>query len=94
MGSALGLLSLVTGRLRELICARSLASRGTPSALAGELGKQEWQVRNHVRWARAFSDGELERLLAECARVERSLKSGADEETEMVRLIAHVCGVA
>ena len=93
-GSALGLLSLVTGRLRELICARSLASRGTPAALAGELGKQEWQVRNHARWARAFSDGELERLLAECARVERSLKSGADEETEMVRLIAHVCGVA
>ena len=93
-GSALGLLSLVTGRLRELICARSLASRGTPAALAEELGKQEWQVRNHARWARAFSDGELERLLAECARVERSLKSGADEETEMVRLIAHVCDVA
>ena len=93
-GSALGLLSLVCGRLRELICARSLAARGASPSLADELGKQEWQVRNHARWARAFSDGELEALLAECARVERALKSGADEQTEMVRLIAHICGAA
>lgn len=93
-GSALGLLSLVCGRLRELICARSLAARGASPSLADELGKQEWQVRNHARWARAFSDGELEGLLAECARVERALKSGADEQTEMVRLIARICGAA
>lgn len=93
-GSALGLLSLVTGRLRELVCARSLAARGDAGALAAELGKQEWQVRNHLRWARAFADGELEALLAACAGAERALKSGADADEVMVRLIARVCGAA
>lgn len=93
-GSALGLLSLVTGRLRELVCARSLAARGQAHALAGELKKQDWQVRNHVRWARSFADGELEALLGACAEAERSLKRGADPDAEMVRLIARVCGAA
>ena len=93
-GSSIGLLSLVTGRLRELLCARSLAARGAASQLASELGKQDWQVKNHVRWARAFAEGELEGLLDACARTERALKSGADEQAEMVRLIARVCGVA
>ena len=51
-------------------------------------------MRNYVRWSRAFADGELEALLGECARVERALKGGADERTEMVRLIARACGVA
>lgn len=93
-GSALGLLSLVTGRLRELVCARCLAARGQAHALASELRKQEWQVRGHARWAAAFADGELERLLGECAAAERALKSGADADTVMVRLIARVCGAA
>ena len=93
-GSALGLLTLIVGRLRELVCARSLAGRGQARALAQELKKQDWQVRNHVRWARAFADGELEHLLGSCAGVERALKSGADPDTEMVRLIALICGVA
>lgn len=93
-GSALGLLSLVTGRLRELVCARSLAARGDAGALAGELGKQAWQVRNHLRWARTFAGGELEALLAACAGAERALKSGADADEVMVRLIARVCGAA
>ena len=92
-GSALGLLSLVTGRLRELLCARSLAARGAASQLASELGKQDWQVKNHVRWARAFAGGELEGLLDACARAERALKSGADEQAEMVRLIVRICGI-
>lgn len=91
-GSALGLLSLVTGRFRELVCARSLGARGQAQAVAGELKKQDWQVRNYARWARGFADGELEHLLGECARVERALKSGADEKTEMVRLIVLACG--
>lgn len=91
-GSALGLLSLVTGRLRELICARALDARGSAGLLAGELGKQDWQVKNHIAWARGFARGELEALLSECARVERALKSGAEPETEMVRLIALICG--
>lgn len=95
-GSALGLLSLITGRIRELICARSLAARGATAAqLAEELGKRsDWQVKNHMRWARSFGDGELEALLAACARSERALKSGAEEDDVMVRLVALVCGAA
>ena len=91
-GSSLGLLSLVTGRLRELVCARSLSTRGASALLAEELGKRDWQVKNHLRWARGFSDGELEALLGACATAERALKSGADERTVMVGLISRVCG--
>lgn len=92
-GSALGLLALVAGRLRELVCARSLDARGQGHALAGELKKADWQVRNHVRWARGFADGELEALLGACAEAERALKSGADGDAALVSLVARVCGV-
>ena len=54
---------------------------------------QEGEVKNYVRWSRAFGDGELESLLDACAGAERALKSGADEQAEMVRLITRVCGV-
>ena len=91
-GSALGLLSLVAGRLRELVCARSLAARGRAAGIAEELGKQDWQVRNHVRWAGAFGEGELEGLLGACAEAERALKTGADADDVMVSLVARVCG--
>lgn len=90
-GSPLGLLSLVTTRLRELVCARSLYARGQGHAVASELRKADWQVRSHVRWARGFADGELERLLIECGRVERALKSGADADAEMARLVVRIC---
>ena len=90
-GSELGLLSLIVGRLRELVCARSLDARGQAHALAAELKKQDWQVRNHVRWARGFSDGELEDFLGACASAERALKSGDDADTVMVRLIVRIC---
>ena len=93
-GSSLGLLSLIVGRLRELVCARSLDARGQSHALAAELKKQDWQVRNHVRWARSFAEGELEELLGLCAAAERALKSSSDEDVVMVRLIARICGVS
>ena len=93
-GSSLGLLALIVGRLRELVCARSLDARGQSHALAAELKKQDWQVRNHVRWARSFAEGELEELLGRCAAAERALKSSSDEDVIMVRLIASICGVS
>lgn len=90
-GSPLGLLSLMTTRLRELVCARSLDARGQSHAVAAELHKADWQVRGHVRWARGFADGELEALLMECASVERGIKSGADADTELARLVVRIC---
>lgn len=92
-GSALGLLTLVTGRVRELVCARCLAARGQAQGIAAALGKRDWQVRNHARWAAGFGPGELERALVACAATERALKSGADADTQMTRLVTLICGV-
>lgn len=90
--SAIGLVSLITGRVRELICARSLAKRGDSGLLAKELKKADWQVRNLGRWAGNFRDGELERLLALCAESDAALKSGADESMVLTRLACGMCG--
>ncbi|MFR3999235.1 MAG: DNA polymerase III subunit delta, partial [Paratractidigestivibacter faecalis] len=91
--SAIGLLSLVTGRIRELICARALMARGDARGIAAALGKADWQVRGHARNAGRFAEGELEGLLVECARADRALKTGADADATMAVLVAHICGV-
>ncbi|MBQ6491839.1 MAG: DNA polymerase III subunit delta, partial [Atopobiaceae bacterium] len=56
------------------------------------LGKQEWQVKNHLRWARGFSDGDLERALVEAAALERILKGTGDSDAAFVSYVARVCG--
>ena len=93
-GQAVRILALAVGRIRELICARSLDGRGTPGLLASELGKQDWQVRNHMRWSRAFKDGELEAALHACADADAALKRGENPDTVMLGLIFSVCGVS
>lgn len=90
--SQIALTSLLCGRLRELVCARSLATRGQGGMLAQELGKQQWQVKNHLRWARRFADGELEACLGRAAACERGLKSGDDPESTFLSLVMAVCG--
>ena len=84
---------MVTIRIRELICARALDSRGEGAGVARALGKQDWQVRNYVRWARRFAPGELEQDLSACASCERALKGSADSESAFLSLIATICGV-
>lgn len=91
-GSPIGLLSLVTGRVKELLCAKSLGARGEGALVAQELKKQSWQVRNYARWAGNFRDGELEALLARCADADAALKSGADAQIVMVGVVCAVCG--
>ena len=93
-GQAVRILALAVGRIRELICARSLDGRGTPGLLASELGKQDWQVRNHLRWARAFKDGELEAALHACADADAALKRGENPDTVMLGLIFKVCSAS
>ena len=90
--SEIALVSLLVTRLRELVCAQSLASRGQPGALAGTLGKQGWQVKNHLRWASRFGRGELADSLGQCAACDRALKTGADEKTTFTRLVLAICG--
>ena len=93
-GQAVRILALAVGRIRELSCARSLDGRGTPGLLASELGKQDWQVRNHMRWSRAFKDGELEAALHACADADAALKRGENPNTVMLGLIFSVCGAS
>lgn len=90
--SQVALLTLLVGRIRELACARSLAARGEGASLARTLGKQDWQVKNHLRWARGFADGDLERALVEAAALERVLKGTGDSDAAFVAYVARVCG--
>ncbi len=79
--------SVLVGRLRELICAKSLDARRAASGLARELGRQSWQVKNHVRWSRAFGEEELVELLGQAAVCERALKGSQDSEAAFVRFV-------
>lgn len=79
--------SVLVGRLRELICAKSLDARGAASGLARELGRQSWQVKNHVRWSRTFGEEELVELLGQAAVCERALKGSQDSEVAFARFV-------
>ena len=79
--------SVLVGRLRELICAKSLDARGAASGLARELGRQSWQVKNYVRWSRAFGEEELVELLGRAAVCERALKGSQDSEAAFARFV-------
>ena len=88
----IALLSLIVGRIRELICARSLMDRGEQYQLASVLGKQDWQVKHHLSWAGGFMMPELEQVLGACARTERVLKGTGDNKFAMTQLILAICG--
>lgn len=75
------LLIVITRRLQELICAKALDARGASSMLASELGVQQWQVKNHARWARNFTMNELTGLLDAAQTCEAALKGSPDSQT-------------
>lgn len=85
--SHLALVSLLTRRVRDLICARSLMDRGKQRQIAQTLGRQDWQVRGLVDSARRYSAQGLCRCLAACATCEGELKTGADPEASFLRLV-------
>ena len=89
--SLVGLHSLLVGRIRELVCAKALDERGAGATLASELGKADWQVKNHIRWSRAFSRDELSQALRDAAALERVLKGSGDSDAAFVRFIASIC---
>lgn len=72
------LLAMCTTRLRELICARSLAARGNALGVASALKMPDWRVKNHVAWARRFTFSELRHALITARDTERAMKSGVD----------------
>ena len=103
--SDLGLLRLLRIRLREIMCANSLAHRGQSGQLAAALAdydnisvktnkgakprapKQAWQLKNHARWARKWSEGDIIHALHECALCEKALKSSSNKEGVFVKFL-------
>ena len=90
------LTSLVAGRVRDLVCAKSLEARGQSgtAALAAELGKKEWQVKGLPSCARRFSERELADALCGCAACDRALKSWGDPRVAFTQLVVSVCGTS
>ena len=97
------LIAMCTSRLREIMCAKVLAERGNPNALASALTeyakianpkarpKQAWQVKGHSTLARRFSREELRRAIITARDAERAMKSGADPEAAFMDWITSVC---
>lgn len=85
--------SVLVGRLRELICAKSLEARGASGRLAQELGfpsNMGWKFKNHARWARSFTMEELLGCLDEAAACERALKGSADSDTAFTTFVLRI----
>lgn len=84
-GSApIAVLSMCTTRIRELMCARAVLARGGGSAqVAAELGLPDWKVKNHIGWARRFSDAELRAALRCSMETERAMKSGTPQDAAL-----------
>lgn len=74
------LIAMSTGRIRELICAKTLVKRGEGRAIAAALGKKDWQVKHHAEWAARFTESELRAALLAARDTERAMKSGSDPD--------------
>ena len=80
------LIAMCVNRLRELVCAKAVARRGSATtaqlsaalSAAGGRKMQDWQLKNHFRWAACFSVVELRRAIISARDAERAMKSGAD----------------
>lgn len=84
------LIAKCVSRLRELICARALIARGNPRAIPHTLGRQDWQVKNHARWARGFSEEELRAAIISARDAERAMKSGANPDDAFLEWVVQV----
>ena len=81
--SPYALLAMCTTRVRELICAKSLANRGhgSPENISQALNvKPAWRVKQYPLWARRYTEAELRQALVLSRDAERAMKSGADPE--------------
>ncbi|MBR3159597.1 MAG: DNA polymerase III subunit delta [Atopobiaceae bacterium] len=93
--SHLGLLTMITRRMRELVQVRCLIDRGKRNTVASEIGKQEWQVRDLLKAANRYSQSQLYRCLSACAECERELKGGSDdEEAAFIKLVLFICNAS
>ena len=77
------LIAQLSTRVRELICAKSLAERGEAASLPDMLKVPAWRVKNHVAWSRNYSSTELRHALSSARDCERAMKSGKDPQTAL-----------
>ena len=77
--SEVRLWSLLVTRLRELIIAKSLDTRGRGASLPPRWASS-WQVKNHLSWARRWRMDELLEALSQAIEVELALKGSRDSE--------------
>lgn len=88
--TTLGLLAMLTGKVRELLCAKHClksAIGDISSQIARELGvseAQKWRFKNHARWAQLYSEKELCDCLFRSIETEKKIKSGADERAALI----------
>jgi DNA polymerase-3 subunit delta len=83
--------SLLYKKLKDLICAKSLAAAGRSGQIASELGKQAWQTKNLASWAGKYAPGELEQCLVDGVEVEKAVKGSADARTALVGWVVEIC---
>ena len=91
-----GLLSWCVSRIRELIVTKALEQRGEGYQLVEQIRKvnprvQDWQLRDHRRWAARFTSRELRQALEDAAEAERQMKTGADAQTVFELWVLGVC---
>ena len=88
--------ALLISRIRELIVTKALEQRGEGYQLVEQIRKvnprvQDWQLRDHRRWAARFTSRELRQALEDAAEAERQMKTGADAQTVFELWVLGVC---
>ena len=84
------LLPMCVTRIRELMCAQSLAARGQGRGIAAALKQPDWRVKNHAAWARKYTPQELRQALITARDTEQAMKSGADPDAAFREWVVNV----
>lgn len=89
--SPLYLLALISKRLRELICAKSLTARGQLVRMPEKVNVKSWQVNKLRAAADNFEAAELDKLLCESADLNMRFKLSRATFTDLVLFAQKIC---
>lgn len=89
--SPLYLLALISKRLRELICAKSLAARGQLAHMPEKVNVKSWQVNKLRAAADNFEAAELDELLCESADLNMRFKLSRATFIDLVLFAQKIC---
>ncbi len=75
------LLGMCIGRIRDLICVKSMSAHGaSASQIAREINVPDWKMKMFFNWARGYQAHELRGALARALACDREMKSGANAD--------------